>query len=96
MWGKWATQVSRMLVSVRRQEALAANRWPISLLGSLLKPWAGIEKFAVRKYLPTSYPGARHATLVGVKREVVVTDVDAYQRKPIGDRYCTWQCESGW
>lgn len=63
-----------MLVSVRRWEALAANRRPISLSRSLLKPWAGIEKFAMKVYVPTSYPGAWHTILVPVKREIVVMD----------------------
>ena len=84
-----------MLVSVRGWEALAANRRPISLLRSLLKPWAGIEKFAMKVYLPTSYPEAWPAILVAVKREIVVTDVEPCLRKPIGDGYCTSQCCSG-
>lgn len=78
-----------MLVSVQRLEALAANRWPISLLRSLLKPWAGIEKFAMKVYLPTSYPGDQHAILVVVKREIAVRNLEACLRKPIGDGYCT-------
>lgn len=61
----------------------------------LLKPWASIEKFAMKVYLPTSYPEAWHTILVPVKREIVVTDLEACLRKPIGDGYCTSQYCSG-